>query len=96
MKKPGPIVAPGWISMPVTKRENWLSTRAGRRRPRLYIAVGGPVHPHRVQAGVAEEHLGQRGGGRIALTGDLDVAREGPLRAAEPCEQRSAVACGLV
>ena len=35
MKKRRPIVAPGWISIPVTARVNWLMSRYGM--PTLYI-----------------------------------------------------------
>jgi hypothetical protein len=80
MNRPGPIRAPGWISMPVTGRQAQVA---------LVERVRGAVHPERVEARVAEQHLGERAGRGVALARDLDVAGEGPRRVSERGEPRA-------
>jgi hypothetical protein len=65
MKNPSPIVAPGWISIPVTDRE--MSEIA------LPEPVGEVVEPDGVETGVAEEDLEHAARGRIPLEDDFDV-----------------------
>ena len=73
MKNPSPIVAPGWISIPVTSSRD-VGKEAGEDpevvRPE---PVGEVVEPDGVETGVAEEDLEHAARGGIPLEDDLDV-----------------------
>ena len=69
-----PIVAPGWISMPVSQRPRCEITRASQRKPAFHKPVGdGPVPDQRVQARIAGEYFPTCAGGGVALEHDGDV-----------------------
>ena len=76
MKKRRPIVAPGWISIPVRKRLNCASMRAG---PFIALphGVADAVHPDGVQARIHDGILYVASSGRIVLARVFQVLAHG-------------------
>ena len=77
MNSPSPICAPGWISMPVTKRLKFEMTRGSTGTPRRCSAWASAVHLAGVEARVGEDDLERAAGGGIALADRVDVALDG-------------------
>ena len=83
MKKRRPILAPGWISIPVIQRETWLSD-AREDLPFPFIeAVGEPVDQNGMEAGVTEDDFQHALGGGIFTEDRIellpDVAEHDPI-----------------
>ena len=72
MKKPAPICAPGWMSMPVRACACSATRRASSGTP-SGRAVREPVVDHRGDAGIAEQHLVDAARGRVAAEGGQHV-----------------------
>ncbi len=69
-----PMVAPGWISMPVRKRPTCEMKRPSQRRATLcQHAVRPAMHHHRMQARITGQHLPGRAGGGVAFEDAGDV-----------------------
>ena len=59
MKNRRPMVAPGWISMPVSQRLTCETRRASQTEPALPKRVGQAVHPEGMQPRIAGQHFQQ-------------------------------------
>jgi hypothetical protein len=70
MNTPSPIVAPGWISMPVGD-EARQPAQAAPPQP-----VGAAMQHQRVQPRVTRDHLPLAAGGRVAVEDALDVGAQ--------------------
>jgi hypothetical protein len=73
MKTRRPMVAPGWISMPVTKRMPCETKRGSQRSPQRQSVWRDAVELQRVKARIAREHFPHRSRGGVALEHALDV-----------------------
>jgi hypothetical protein len=76
MKKPAPICAPGWMSMPVCACASSATMRASSGRPEPVQLVRQAVVDHRQHAGVAQQHFVDAARGRVAVVGGQHVAVE--------------------
>ena len=73
MKKPGPMRAPGWMSMPVLRVGVLGHHARDQRHAQQQQLVGEAIDRDRLQAGIAEDDLVIALGGRVALEGGLHV-----------------------
>jgi hypothetical protein len=71
-----PIVAPGWISMPVKNRPTCEISRASQRNPNSTAVRHRPVPHERVQPRIAGEHFPTCAGRGVPLEHDGDVFAE--------------------
>ena len=74
MNRPWPIVAPGWISMPVSEAVELADPARHERHAGVAQLVRQAVQPQGVQAGVRGDDLELGRGGGVALLHRLDVA----------------------
>ena len=88
MKQPGPICAPGWMSMPVSVRQLGQDARQQRQANQVQL-VRQPVVNQRQHAGITQHHLVHALRGGVAVVGGQHVqvqqaaqARQGAGKAA--------------
>ena len=77
MKKRRPMVAPGWISMPVKKRLNCEIKRGSSGTSPAVELVRQAVQQDGVEARVAEEDFEHALGGRILPEDGIDLFPDG-------------------
>ena len=87
MKKPGPIRAPGWMSMPVLRVGVLRHHARDQRHAQQQQFVGDAVDRHRLQAGIAEDDLVMALGGRVALERRLRVLFQDQPHVRQPLQQ---------
>ena len=76
MKKPGPMVAPGWMSMPVFAWASSVIIRGMNGTPSAVQFVGDAVDGDRLEAGIAEDDLVVAARRGVAAEGGLHVVFE--------------------
>ena len=78
MKKSSPIIAAGWISIPVTARLAKAIVRGSQRHAGVVERVRDPVGEQRLDSGPAREDLDRADAARrrIAIAGRGDVAAD--------------------
>ena len=82
MKQRRPMVAPGWISIPVTVRLNCETIRASSVNARSVHTVSRAMQQDGMKTGVTEEDLQRALGGWIAVENGVDLFADGPKHTA--------------
>jgi hypothetical protein len=81
MKKPRPILAPGWISMPVKEAAEVGGEPGEEVKPPQPETMGQPMKKHGVKPGIAENDFELAANRRVTLENNLEILLQGSKHA---------------